>query len=257
MPPPAARPAGSDDARLVPRPPSPGPDAVLERQAPTGPSAVAVAELRGQLHGLARRLHEDVRLDRSGGVGATLLVEGRPVFGGSNGFTEAVDEVQYRLEQGPCVAAVASGRVVRSRTIGSGERRWTSFTAAAAPLGLRSVASLPVRVADRVVGSLNLYGRHAASLDGASTPALRRASAAAGRGMTAAWLLAVAEANARILADAVRDREDIDIAVGLLMDRYLMTSGSARVLIAQLAVQDDVSKATAARSLTHPDADRG
>ena len=219
-----------------------------------GRGSVAIAELRGQLHGLARRLHEDISLDGSGGVGATLLVEGRPVFGGSNGFTEAVDEVQYRLEQGPCLAAVASGRVVRSRTIGDGERRWALFTADAAPLGLRSVASLPVRVADRVVGSLNLYGQHAASLDGASTPVLRRASATAGRGMTAAWLLAVAEANARILTDAVRDREDIDIAVGLLMDRYVMTSGSARVLIAQLAALDDDRRAAAARSLTHSDA---
>ncbi len=184
------------------------------------------------------------------------MVEGRPVFGGSNGFTDAVDEVQYRLQQGPCVAAVATGRVVRSRTIGHGERRWRQFTADAAALGLRGVASLPVRVGHQVVGSLNLYGRDPASLDGASRAALARASATAGRAMTAAWLLCVAEANGRVLADAVRDREDVDVAVGLLMSRDALTEDAARVLISRLAVQDHVSTAAAARSLTHPDTER-
>ena len=63
----------------------------------------------------------------------------------------------------------------------------------------------------------------------------------------------MAAATREVLAAAVRDREDIDIAVGLLMDRYAMTASHARILVGQLAAQDHVSDADAARSLTDPD----
>ena len=272
---------------------------------------MATVELRLHLGELARRTHR--MLGVPDGVGATLLVEGRAVYAGSNPFTDAVDEVQYRLGRGPCVTAVASRRVVRSRTIGAeergtrergaGERRWGSFTPQAGALGLRSVVSLPVRLEGTVVGSLNLYGHHAATFDTTTTHDLGDSSAAAarttgladasdpagttywadttgtrgttgsggttdlavagvlfdtdtvGRAMASAWLVAVAAANAQALGRAVGDREDIDVAVGLLMDRYRMSASHARILIGQLAAQDHVSKPDAARSLLESLAD--
>ncbi|RYZ32059.1 MAG: GAF domain-containing protein [Propionibacteriaceae bacterium] len=212
-------------------------------------AVAAMVELDRSLREIARRA--SVQVGVADGVGATLLVQGREVFAGSNPFTEAVDAVQYGLHLGPCVAAVASERVVRSRTIGTGERRWGQFTPEAAALELRSVVSTPVWSGRRVIGSLNLYGRHATSFDTADTASVQRDTEHLTRAMTTAWLLAVAAANAQVLVRAVRDREDVDVAVGLLMDRYRMTASHARILIGQLAAQDGVSEPVAARSLTH------
>lgn len=189
------------------------------------------------------------------GVGATLMVRGQPVFAGSNPFTDAVDEVQYGVQRGPCITAVASGRVVRSRSIGAGERRWGGFTACAATLGLRSATSIPVMsswgqsTGSTVIGSLNLYGRSSTSLDLIETSSLLRGAELLERALASAWLVGVAAANAQTLVDAVRDREAIDLAVGLLMDRYVLSAAHARILISQVAAQDQVSEPDAARAL--------
>lgn len=212
--------------------------------------ARAQEELCRSLGAIARRVHADGGAD---GVGATLLVEGRSVFAGSNPFTEAVDDLQYGLQQGPCLTAVAREEMTASRTIGAGEQRWEVFTTPAAVLGLRSVTSTPVWSRSTVVGSLNFYGRTAATFDNTTAASLQARSEPAGQTMVTAWLLAVAAANAHVLARAVQDREAVDIAVGLLMDRYQMTSSHARVLIGQLAAQDGTSPADAARALVeHP-----
>lgn len=211
----------------------------------------AYADLRRSLSSIARRVHADS--DSADGVGATLLVEGRSVFAGSNSFTEAIDGLQYGLQQGPCLTAVARREATASRTIGAGEQRWDAFTTPAAVLGLRSVTSTPVWSGSAVVGSLNFYGRDATTFDTTTADSLQARAEPAGRAMATAWLLAVAAANAHVLARAVRDREAVDIAVGLLMDRYQMTSSHARVLISQLAAQDGTSAADAARALVeHP-----
>ena len=170
------------------------------------PLATTFAELRRSLSFVARRAHADS--GGADGVGATLLVAGRSVFAGSNPFTEAVDDVQYGLQQGPCLTAVARQEVTASRTIGAGEERWAVFTTPAAALGLRSVASTPVWSASTVVGSLNFYGRDAATFDTTTDASLHAQTEPAGRAMVTAWLLAVAAANAQVLARAVQDRED-------------------------------------------------
>lgn len=219
--------------------PQPGPGSPLE---------VALEELRLHLRELASRA--DVSFGVGDGVGATLLVEGRSVFAGSNPFTEAVDDVQYGLQRGPCLAAVATGRVMRSRTIGTTERRWGEFTSRAGSIGLRSVASLPVWDEGTVIGSFNLYGRDETTFDALDIALLQAGTATLGRAMLSAWLVGVAVANAQVLSVAVQDREDIDIATGLLMDRYSMSAAHARILIGQLAVQDQLSEAATARALT-------
>lgn len=214
------------------------------------PSPGSVAGLRRHLDALARSAH--ALIVDADGVGTTMLVKDGSVFAGSNPFTDAVDQVQYGLGQGPCLAAVESRAVVRSRSIGAGEPRWTRFTPRAAALELRSVASVPVWADHEVVGSLNVYGRDATTLDGLDVAELRRHAERTGRAIQGARLVAAAAATAEVLLAAARDREDIDLAVGLLMDRYTMTASHARILLGQLATQDQVSTGDAARSLTGP-----
>jgi GAF domain-containing protein len=226
------------------------------------------ANLRRSLRTTAERTLTDSRaLDRkdrtndsSGdggvdGVGVTLIVDGESVFVGANPFTDAVDEIQYDLGEGPCLTAVADRRVVTSTRLGTTERRWSRFTDKVAALELRSVSSAPITSGDRVIGSVNVYSHTPFGLTAISPRVLRRLANAAEVALSSARLLALTESGARRLADALDDRAVIEHAVGLLMDRYLMNPHQGRTLLAQLARHDDTTDATAARTLTHAAAD--
>ncbi|GAA3552449.1 hypothetical protein GCM10022197_04360 [Microlunatus spumicola] len=232
------------------------------------------AALRASLRGAAERTLADARSlgrpqrptattplvegdDHGGvdGVGVTLVVDGESVFVGANAFTDAVDEVQYDLDEGPCLTAVASGRIVSSTRIGTTERRWSRFTPQAAALELRSVRSAPITHEDRVIGSVNLYSRTAYGLGAVPPRVLHRLTQAAEDALSRAWLLALAGTGVRRLTDALDDRAVTEHAVGLLMDRYLMNANQARTLLGQLALHDGVSDAAAARTLTGAGAD--
>ncbi len=190
------------------------------------------------------------------GTGTALLVGERWVFAGSNVFTRAVDRVQYGLGEGPCLSAVSEGVVVRSGDLGSDEHRWPGFTAHASDLALRSVVSAPMVVGDEVIGSLNLYSRTAGGFEETRTETLEQAAVAAAAVLSRPRLLALAETAALALADAARNRAEVDLAVGLLMDRYTLSAGHAVVLIGQLARHDGVGELDAARSLLSQDAAR-
>jgi GAF domain-containing protein len=184
-----------------------------------------------------------------GGVGVTLMVADRPVFVASNPFGAAVDAIQYRLSEGPCVMAAETQDVVWSGTIGAGERRWPCFVAQIAPLGLGSVLSVPIVSHDESIGSLNLYARARHTFDGADAASVGQVVGSVAGDLESLHLKVAAEAAAVELATVVRDRAEVDVAVGILMDRYVLRSRAARVLLSQLARQDGASEAASARRL--------
>lgn len=215
------------------------------------PPGAARSELERLLLGLAR--HVQGQTEGADGAGVTVLLGEGSAFVGSNAFTERVDEVQYRLDQGPCLTAVAEGRVIRSQRIGTGERRWPDFTKRAAALELRSVVSAPIRAGDELIGSINLYSTAPDGFRAVGRSTLRRSTVEAERSLSGLRLLVLAEAGAQTLATAVQERRDADLAVGLLMDRYTMNANQADVLLTQLARYDGVPKVEAARALLDED----
>lgn len=215
------------------------------------PPGAARSELDRLLLALARRVQGQT--EGADGAGVTVLLGEGSAFVGSNAFTERVDEVQYRLDQGPCLTAVAEGRVVRSHRIGTGERRWPDFTPRAAALELRSVVSAPIRAGDELIGSINLYSTAQDGFRAVGRSTLRRSTVEAERSLSGLRLLVLAEAGAQTLATAVQERRDADLAVGLLMDRYTMNANQADVLLTQLARYDGVERVEAARALLDED----
>jgi GAF domain-containing protein len=70
-----------------------------------------------------------------------------------------LDALQY-VDDGPCEQAIRTGEVVATEHDDLlDEGRWQLFAQAGAAAGIRSTLSLPVLGQDRVVGSVNLYGR--------------------------------------------------------------------------------------------------
>ena len=76
--------------------------------------------------------------------GMTMQPSGRPVtVACSDQVAARVDEVQYELDDGPCLHAMRDGSVVRIEDT-TEKARWPEFEAQAASHGIRSCLALPL-----------------------------------------------------------------------------------------------------------------
>lgn len=143
-----------------------------------------------------------------------------------------VDERQYRRGQGPCVEAIRSGRrhnVVLVRE----QDRWPDFVAAALAAGFRATLSTPLRAQDRVLGALNLYSRSEGGFGETDVVQAGRFAQHAGAVLANAIDLTTAGKVNQQLQEALRSREVIAKAQGILMVRQHCTSEEAFDLLRQ------------------------
>ena len=95
--------------------------------------------------------------------GMTMQPSGRPVtVACSDQVAARIDEVQYELDDGPCLHAMRDGQMVRIEDTAAKER-WPEFEAQAASHGIRSCLALPLNADGKPVGALNLYSREASA----------------------------------------------------------------------------------------------
>lgn len=79
-------------------------------------------------------------------------------FGSSSESSRRLDEYQFTFGEGPCIDAVASRKAVLVPDLGAQhEQRWPVFAEAMLSDGFRSVFALPIVVASRCVGALDLF----------------------------------------------------------------------------------------------------
>ena len=97
------------------------------------------------------------------GSGVTMADDG-----GRLRFVTAVSQASGDLERnqeeqqaGPCRDAFDTGEVVRVTDVRKESSRWPEFSATAARLSVAGVAGIPMRLADKVIGALNLYSPEA------------------------------------------------------------------------------------------------
>jgi ANTAR domain/GAF domain len=92
------------------------------------------------------------------GTGLTLTSEdGQPRWVAvSDAAMQLLEEVQHDFGEGPCLAAFAEDRVVAVEDLGR-ELVWDRIAVVVRQLQVRGVLSVPVRLADQPVGTLNVY----------------------------------------------------------------------------------------------------
>jgi GAF domain-containing protein len=91
--------------------------------------------------------------------GMTVRSNGRPAtVACSDPLASEIDEVQYKLNDGPCLHAMRSGGQV-SIDDTADRAQWPRFEAAAQARGIRSCLALPLVADGKAVGALNLYAR--------------------------------------------------------------------------------------------------
>jgi GAF domain-containing protein len=177
-------------------------------------------------------------VDEVDSVGAVVECEpsGR-VLASSSVLAAEVDGVQYRTGQGPCLHAFRTDRVVLL-DVGDYDKRWPAFQAAALAAGARTVLSVPLRLDDLPIGSLNLYSRSRGAF---TTKVVREAELYAGpAAVRLSWqgvaVQAVDAAGAAV--SELQDRAMVERAVGVLMAVHADPSAErARLRLEQAATR--------------------
>lgn len=166
-------------------------------------------------------------------------------------FVREIDVLQYEtLQEGPCITCMQDRVAVISGSLG-GDRRWPRFGGRAGRLGVSSSMSLPLLIADQVVGSINCYA-YATDVFGEHEVRL---------GSQFAEPAAVSVYNARVIAEA-RDtagqleralvsRAVIDQAIGIIRARSGGTAEEAFDRLRQISQTENTKLHEVARRVDH------
>lgn len=151
--------------------------------------------------------------------GMTMQPSGRPVtVACSDQVAARVDEVQYELDDGPCLHAMRDGSVARIEDT-TEKARWPEFEAQAASHGVRSCLALPLIAEGKPVGALNLYSRQASAFGAAEARRAENFAENASGALSLAMRLASHAALIEQLRSSLTSRTVIDQALGIIMAR--------------------------------------
>ncbi len=131
-------------------------------------------------------------------------------------LAERADERQYRVDDGPCLQAMREGVVVRVADMAA-EDRWGPYPGLASQVGVRSSLSIPLVVADRSRGALNLYSTEPGSFTDRDEQVATRWAAQATGALAVALRIADGDDRAVQLLGGMDTRTTIGQAVGLVM----------------------------------------
>jgi GAF domain-containing protein len=167
----------------------------------------------------------------------TIVQGGRPSTVASSGpLAVELDELQYRLGSGPCLAAATTGQpmeIVDTRSATD----WAEVAARAAERGCESVLSFPLPVQELVSGALNVYARRSHAADDRTRELVSRFAAYAVVPVSNMYLYQSARQQAEHLRAALDSRAVIDQAKGILMERMKLTADQAFQLLAGVSMQ--------------------
>jgi GAF domain-containing protein len=126
---------------------------------------------------------------------------------------------ELQVGEGPCLDCYRTGRPVVSADLSRRRRAWPRFVPVAAAAGFRSVHAVPMRVPDRIIGTLNLFGAEVGTLSAADILAAEALAQATAFTIQRGWPSAHAEG----VLDKVRlvrhDQLVIEQAKGVLAGR--------------------------------------
>jgi GAF domain len=124
---------------------------------------------------LRRLCHLAVHTLPASGAGLSVVAQDNQfsLLAAADPVSERLEELQFVLGEGPCVAAAADGRPVLVPDLAAdGPRRWPAYAAAVLEAGFCAVFAFPLQVGAAQLGVLDLFRSQPGSLTG---PELNRA----------------------------------------------------------------------------------
>jgi GAF domain-containing protein len=151
------------------------------------------------------------------GTGLTLAHEdGQPRWVAvSDAAMELLEQIQHDFGEGPCLAAYAEDRVVAVQDLRS-ELVWDRIAAVVGQLQVRGVLSVPVRLADQPVGTLDVYVTQPRAWTAAEVEALGALAVVTAELVSTGVELANREVEVAQLRQALASRVWIEQAKGVL-----------------------------------------
>jgi GAF domain-containing protein len=172
--------------------------------------------------------------------GMTMEPDGRPVtVACSDKLAARVDEVQYELDDGPCLHAMRDGHMVRIEDTAE-KARWPDFEAKAASHGIRSCLALPLTADGKPVGAINLYAREASAFGAAEARRAENFAENASGALTLAIRLASDASLIEQLRSSLSSRTVIDQALGIIMARERCTQARAFAILRSASQNSNV-----------------
>ncbi|NIK59061.1 GAF and ANTAR domain-containing protein [Kribbella shirazensis] len=143
-----------------------------------------------------------------------------------------VDKLQYELGEGPCLQAVLADPVVRVDDVAT-DPRWPAYGPRAAELGVGSQLAFQFRAEPHVRGGVNMYATkpHQLTLETCQLGGLFANLAAVALG----W-----SRQDETMNEALRTRNLIGQAIGIVMERYRLTSDRAFAFLVRTSQQGNL-----------------
>jgi GAF domain-containing protein len=142
-----------------------------------------------------------------------------------------VDRAQYEMQEGPCYYAAVETAHVTSSDLAADER-FPNYAAVALGKGIRAQAGIRLFDAPRSQGALDLYSTKVGSFEDFESLAALFAHQAA---------IAIGYASeVQNLNEAIRTRQTIGQAVGIVMERYGLTDERAFAFLTRLSQHRNV-----------------
>jgi GAF domain-containing protein len=146
----------------------------------------------------------------------TALRHGKPTTPAFTAKTALLlDETQYQLGDGPCLAAIRHRGAEHVST--TSDDRWPAFLSAAAAHGVLATFSVPLGNEEAVMGALNMYSETQAQYDAAARDVGCSFADQLGVAVATATLYAESYELSRQLQQAMESRAVIEQAKGILM----------------------------------------
>jgi GAF domain-containing protein len=146
----------------------------------------------------------------------TTLRRGKPTTPAFTGkIALLLDETQYELGDGPCLAAIRHRGLERVSTMS--DRRWPAFVSAASEHGVLATMSVPLGNHEAVMGALNLYSLTESEYGEAARDMACGFADQLGVAVATATLYMEGYELSRQLQQAMESRAVIEQAKGILM----------------------------------------
>jgi GAF domain-containing protein len=147
----------------------------------------------------------------------TLAQDGHVItVASADALARLLDEQQYELDQGPCLEALHTARVVSAEDLTT-EDRWNGYPARAVAHGVRAIYSSPLLVNDTAIGAINMYGERANAFDTEARALIAQLTALAAATITAALRHYDEATLTDHLRSALSSRSVIDQAIGIVI----------------------------------------
>ncbi|GAA3227053.1 GAF and ANTAR domain-containing protein [Oerskovia jenensis] len=152
------------------------------------------------------------------------------------------DELQYELNEGPCLDAIRETDLVRTNDLGA-EPRWQRWADRVHDeLGVRSMLCVQLFTSETSHGALNLYSRSEGAFPATTLSIVSTFAAVAAAALTAAR-------TEEQLTSAVQTRTVIGQAQGILMERYQLSAQRAFSVLSRVSQDSNVKLYDLARQI--------